>query len=195
VTLLHDRRRNSFTDGSRELFDLAAQGRIDVFFLGGVQIDGQANVNLVGTGTYPKLTKRLPGSFGSAYLYFVVPQVILYREEHSPRTLVERVDFVSAPGVSQPGVFRPGGPSHLLTGKALFTFDAVRARFRLEQHAPEENVGTLRAATGFTFDAAERLGPWPAPSPETLDLIQKEAAPALAESYPEFAGRVFEAPA
>ncbi|KAB7532401.1 hypothetical protein ET532_029535, partial [Verminephrobacter sp. Larva24] len=78
----------------------AGQGRIDAFFLGGGQIDGHGNVNLVGTGSYPESSVRWPGSFGSAYLYFVVPRVILFREEHSRRVLVDRVDFVSAPGSS-----------------------------------------------------------------------------------------------
>ena len=104
VTILHSNRYNNFTDGARELFDCAAQGRIDTFFLGGVQIDGKANINLVGTGEYPKIEKRFPGSFGSALMYFVVPQIILFREEHSPRTLVKKVDFISAPGVSEKGV-------------------------------------------------------------------------------------------
>ena len=39
---------------ARELFDCAAQGRIDAFFLGGGQIDGAANINLVGIGDYPQ---------------------------------------------------------------------------------------------------------------------------------------------
>ena len=47
VTRLHKRKGNPFTEGSRELFDLAGQGRIDYFFLGGAQIDGEANINLV----------------------------------------------------------------------------------------------------------------------------------------------------
>ena len=38
---------NFWTDGARELFDCAGQGRIDVFFLSGGQIDGHGNVNLV----------------------------------------------------------------------------------------------------------------------------------------------------
>ncbi len=191
VTVLHDRRQNSFTDGSRELFDLAGQGRIDVFFLGGVQIDGTANINLVGTGTYPHLTKRFPGSFGSAYLYFVVPRVILYREEHSPRTLVERVDFVSAPGTSPPDVYRPGGPSHLLTGKALFAFDQERARFRLVAYAPSEDAARIRAATGFAFDVDRDATPWSVPDAATLALIEEQVAPPLRASYPAFAERVF----
>ena len=42
--------------------------------------------------------------------YYVVPKVVLFREEHTPRVLVDQVDFVSAPGASPPGVYRPGGP-------------------------------------------------------------------------------------
>lgn len=191
VTVLHDRRQNTFTDGARELFDLAGQGRIDVFFLGGVQIDGAANINLVGTGDYPQLTKRFPGSFGSAYLYFVVPRVILYREEHSPRTLVERVDFVSAPGTSPPETFRPGGPTHLLTGKALFAFDREAGRFGLAARAPEESVASLRAQTGFAFDAAADVPAWAGVDAATLETLADVVVPALRASYPAFTDRVF----
>ncbi len=191
VTLLHSRRHNSFTDGSRELFDLAGQGRIDVFFLGGVQIDGEANVNLVGTGRYPRLDKRFPGSFGSAYLAFVVPRVILFREEHSPRTLVERVDFVSAPGTSPEGVFRPGGPSHLLTSLALFAFDRDRGRFRLEARAPGVATAAIVAATGFAFDHGTDVPELTLPEPDLLATLRGPVARALGESYPEFTQRVF----
>jgi len=96
VSLLGSRQQNFFTDGGRELFDCAGQGRIDVFFLSGGQIDGEGNINLVGIGDYARPVVRFPGSFGSSYLYYVVPKVILFRLEHSPRTLVEKVDFVSA---------------------------------------------------------------------------------------------------
>ena len=39
LSLLHRRSGNPFTEGTRELFDLTGQGRIDLFFLGGGQID------------------------------------------------------------------------------------------------------------------------------------------------------------
>src|SRR5690606_38272486 len=77
VSLLGSRKHTAFTDGGKELFDCAAEGRIDAFFLGGGQIDGEANINLVGIGDYPQTKVRFPGAFGSAYLYFLVPQVIL----------------------------------------------------------------------------------------------------------------------
>src|ERR1700674_3453669 len=74
VSLLQSRRNNFFTDGGRELFDCAGQGRVDVFFLSGGEIDGQGNINLVSIGDPEKPTARFPGSFGSSYLYFVVPK-------------------------------------------------------------------------------------------------------------------------
>src|SRR5680860_1299919 len=73
VSLLGRISQPTFTDGGRELFDCAAQGRIDAFFLSGVQIDGQANINLVYIGDPDHPKARFPGSFGSAYLYYLVP--------------------------------------------------------------------------------------------------------------------------
>src|SRR5689334_11886832 len=95
VSLLQSRKHNFFTDGGCELFDCAGQGRIDVFFLSGGEIDGEGNINLVSIGDYDAPKVRFPGSFGSGYLYYVVPKVILFRLEHSRRTLVPRVSFIS----------------------------------------------------------------------------------------------------
>ncbi|MEM8790387.1 MAG: CoA-transferase [Pseudomonadota bacterium] len=190
VTVIQSRTENRFTSGSRELFDAAAQGRIDTFFLGGVQIDGQANINLVGTGDYPQLDKRFSGSFGSALMYFAVPKVILFREEHSPRTLVERVDFISAPGTSEAHVWRPGGCHALVTGRAIFGFDRSAGRFRLDQLLPGEDMASIRAVTGFDFDPGEPREAVP-PEPERQGLIRKVVAPKVAAFYPEFARRIW----
>jgi glutaconate CoA-transferase subunit B len=190
VSMLGSARHNFFTEGGRELFDCAAQGRIDAFFLGGAQIDGLANLNLVGTGGYPKSEVRFAGSFGSAYLYFLVPRVILLQPEHSARTLVSRVEFVSAPGVSPPGVYRPGGPVALVTGRCVFRFDRAAARFRLASVHPGETVAGIRDNTGFDFDASDHVPETPEPDAETLALLHGEVGRALAETYPEFAARV-----
>ena len=187
VTILGSARHYRFSDGGVELFDAAGRGRIDVFFLSGGQIDGQANINLVGTGTYPNATTRFPGSFGSAYLYYVVPKVILFREEHSLRVLVPKVDFVSAPGTSPPGVWRPGGPSALVTGKAAFAFDRARTRFRLESVHPGETVESIIAATGFDFDRPARVATTPVATADEIAAIQGPVRAALAPTYPEFA--------
>ena len=171
--MLHKRRGNPFTEGSRELFDLVGQGRIDVFFLGGAQIDGEANINLVRADA-----RRFPGSFGSAFMYPLVKRTILFREEHSARVLVPKVEFISA----------RGDPAALLTGKALFSWQKAKRRFRLESvHEP----GDIRPHTGFSFDATEGRPTTPAPSEEDLALLRGPVAKAIAADYPDFAKRVW----
>ena len=172
VSLLQSRRHNFFTDGGVELFDCAGQGRMDVFFLSGGEIDGEGNVNLVGVGDHDKPATRFPGSFGSAYLYYVVPKVILFRTEHSRRTLVPKVDFISAPGVSPPNVYRKGGPVALITNRCLFAFDKERRRFRLQSVHPGHGKGEIIEHTGFDFDSAQHVPETPAPSEEALRLLR-----------------------
>ena len=175
VSMLHKRKGNPFTEGSRELFDLAGQGRIDVFFLGGAQIDGAANINLVRAEG-----RRFPGSFGSAFMYPVVPRTILFREEHSKRTLVPKVEFVSA----------AGNPQALLTGKALFSWQRERRRFRLESVHPGHALDEIRRETGFDFDFQE-VTITRDPSVEELALLRGPVAQAIRADYPDFAKRVW----
>jgi glutaconate CoA-transferase subunit B len=191
VSLLQSRKHNFFTDGGRELFDCAAQGRIDVFFLSGGQIDGAGNVNLVSVGDFRRPKARFPGSFGSAHLYFVVPKVILFRTEHSRRSLVEKVDFISAPGRSPPNVYRPGGPVALVTNRCLFGFDRTRGRFRLESVHPGHTTEEVIEHTGFDFDRPAHVPVTTSPSAETLRRLREVVAPELAEAYPQFARTVF----
>lgn len=187
VTILGSMRNNAYTDGGVETFDLAAQGRIDAFFLGGGQIDGAGNINLVGVGTYPAVGVRWPGSFGSAYLYFLVPRVILFREEHTRRVMVPRVDFVSAPGASEPDVYRSGGPYALATGRGLFEFDGQRRRFRLKSVHPGHTLKEILDNTGFEFDRPQTPPQTPVPEPRVLELIRNRIRAEIAETYPRFA--------
>lgn len=191
VSMLGSEAHSPFTDGGRELFDCAAQGRIDAFFLGGGQIDGQANINLVGIGDYPDTQVRFPGSFGSAYLYFLVPRVILFREEHTARVLVPKVDFVSAPGVSEEDVLRTGGPHALVTGRCVFDFDADKRRFRLASVHPGHDTDEIREHTGFDYDAPDQVPETKLPDAATLELLRGRVADEVAETYPAFATRVF----
>lgn len=179
-------------DGGIDFFDCAAQGRLDAFFLSGGQIDGKANINLVGVGeTYPQQRVRWSGSFGSAFLYFVVPRVILFREEHTTRTLVPKVDFISAPGTSPEGTHRPGGPHALVTSRCLFMFDRAKERFRLESVHPGHSVEEVRENTGFDFDCPDAVPTTPAPEPDFLSALRGDVARLVANPYPRFAERVW----
>jgi len=175
ISLLQKRQGNPFTEGSRELFDLAGQGRIDVFFLGGAQIDGEANINLVQAEG-----RRFPGSFGSAFMYSAVRKVILFREEHSRRVLVPRVEFISA----------AGNPAALLTGKALFSWQKDKRRFRLESFH-NSNPEEIGASTGFDYDVSQGLAETAAPSQGELALLRGKVRNEIGNDYPEFARRIW----
>jgi glutaconate CoA-transferase subunit B len=178
VSLQQRREANPFTEGSRELFDLAGQGRIDTFFLGGAQIDGEGAINLVRAEG-----KRFPGSFGSAYMYAVIPNTILFREEHSRRTLVPKVEFASARGV----------PKALLTGKALFRWQPGKRRFRLESVHAGSSPSDIREQTGFDYDEAPDCRETPEPTAQELEILGSSVKAAIAENYPHFAARVWPA--
>ena len=105
----------------------------------------------------------------------VVPKVILFRTEHSRRTLVPHVDFISAPGASEPNIYRPGGPIALITNRCLFLF--ADGRFTLASVHPGHTVAEVIENTGFDFDRPATVPETPAPSPATLKLMRETVAP------------------
>jgi glutaconate CoA-transferase, subunit B len=125
--------------------------------------------------------RRFPGSFGSAFMYPMVRRTVLFREEHSPRVLVPKVEFVSA----------CGNPAALLTGKALFEWQPERRRFRLKSVHPGHSPSEIRQQTGFDFDTAGDCGETPAPSAEELAFLRGPVRGKISADYPDFAARVW----
>jgi glutaconate CoA-transferase subunit B len=191
VTVLNSRNEQAINDGVTELFDMAAQGRIGAFFLSGGQIDGQANINLLGIGDYPKMKVRWSGSFGSAMLYHIVPKVILFREEHTKRTLVEAVDFISAAGPKDDGVYRSGGPHALVTELCVFDYVRESRGFRLASLHPGVPLSDVKTNTGFDFDVPENVKETASPTDQQLDLLRGKVGRRVADPYPNFAKRVW----
>jgi len=187
VEIMGSRRFGAFSNLS-DLHDLATQGRLDGFFLSPGQIDGAANINLVGVGgSYPRLDVRWPGSHGAPLLYMMIPNIILFRDAHRARALVPKVDFVSAPGVSPPHVHRPGGPAALVTGMAHFAFERTTERFRLETIHPGVRLDDVETNTGFVFDRAPTVETTPWPDDDAAPAIEARVCEAIADVYPQFA--------
>ncbi len=162
--------------GSKEFFDFAQRGELDVFFLSGVQIDMRGRINLHVLGEYDRPRRRFPGAFGSAVLYPVVPRVILFRTEHSPRVFVPSVDFVTASGT----------PDRVVTPMAVLGFDRLAGRLVLDSYHPGQSIEGVRAATGFDLPLAAGVGETPPPSAEEMRVLREEVYPRLAAVYPAF---------
>ena len=108
-----------FPAGSSELHFLAQRGELDLFFLSGIQIDRRGNFNLHVIGDYNAPTVRMAGAYGSAMLYYMAHRVILFRDQHTKRVFVEKVDFVTGAGVTPENVYREGGPALVVTPKGV----------------------------------------------------------------------------
>ncbi|HIT56909.1 MAG TPA: CoA-transferase [Candidatus Galloscillospira stercoripullorum] len=81
-----------------DIFDLAARGRLDTAFLGGVQIDQTAHLNNTCIGPYEQPKVKLPGGAGSAVLVPNAHRALVWRTKHDKRTFVEHVDFITSFG-------------------------------------------------------------------------------------------------
>jgi glutaconate CoA-transferase subunit B len=126
-----------------DFYDLCTRGALDLVYLGCAQIDahGRTNVSTIGPWENPKV--RLPGGGGAAVMMPTAKRVVTWRTEHSPRVLVDKLDFVTA----------AGNMSALVTPLAVFRREtAPGARFRLASWNPAVTIDHIRERTGFGFE-------------------------------------------
>ncbi len=178
-----------FSGGSSELHFLAQRGDLDLFFLSGIQIDAHGNVNLQVIGDYHSPEVRMPGAYGSGMLYYMAHRVILFRTEHTRRTFVEKVDFVTAPGSSPASVHREGGPSCVVTPKGVLGWDRPGKKWVLDAVHPGSSVEEVKENTGFPLEVSPTLRMTPPPTEQELSLLRTTVRDKVRRIYPEFAAR------
>ena len=191
ISILGSENFNFFTNGGTELFDCAAQGRLDAFFLSGGQIDGEANLNLLGLKRNNEFYHRFSGSFGSAFLYFIVPKIILFREDHNKKIFVKKVDYISAPGINKKKIYRTGKVYRLITGKGIFKFDYKNSIFELKNLHPGENLLDLKRNTGFSFKTPNNIPFTKEPTKYQLHILRNDVIKDLRRIYPNFVEEYF----
>ena len=133
---------------NEDFYDLCARGGMDLVFLGCAQIDGEGRTNVSAIGSWHEPKVRLPGGGGAAVMLPTAKRVATWRTEHSPRTLVEKLDFVTA----------AGNLAALVTPIAVF--QRKDGRLALESWHPDSSLEEVTARTGFNFDATG-AGPTP----------------------------------
>ena len=168
---------------SRQFHFLAQRGELGLFFASGVQIDRHGNYNLHHLGTDPDHPKvRFPGGYGGGLIYYCARRTVVFRTEHTRRSLVEKVDFISAAGSSDPDVLRLGNPTRVITPKAVFRFDKEARCLRLESiHAPY-TLDEIRENTGFDLGVSGPVATTPAPSSEELRVLRTVVRPQMIDT-------------
>lgn len=164
-TVPHSSSDPALVDGSPAIFanedfyDLCARGGIDLVYLGCAQIDGAGRTNVSTIGPWSSPRVRLPGGGGAAVMMPTAKRVATWRTEHSSRTLVKKLDFVTA----------AGNLETLITPYAVFRRRS--ARLALESWNDEIALEEVIQRTGFAFDAS-RAQPTPHARARELEALR-----------------------
>lgn len=162
--------------------DMLTRGRFDVSFDSAPQIDQHGNMNITVIGPYRNPRVRLVGCLAQPeHLAFVRRPIIV--ADLSRRTFVERVDFITSVGYLSGGRSRDeaglarGGPSLVLTDKAVFDFEPEICRLRLASLYPGVTVEEILDLMSFRPVIPDNLPEAEPPTGEQVDLIRKVIDP------------------
>lgn len=166
-----------------DVFQLFLQnGRIDVGFLGGAQVDRWGNINSTVVGSYREPRVRLPGSGGAAEIAIHARRVLVISRLH-PRAFPAEVDFVTSPGQRIRGRSRrelgmPGaGPVKVVTDKAILETDPASGELVLSGLYPGVAVEDVKAGVGWPLHVQPALDAVARPTGEELRLLREVLDP------------------
>jgi len=161
-----------------DIFDHELRGRFDIMFASAMQVDKYGNLNLVGIGPHDKPKLRGPGTVGLEFAPFA-RELVIFLRNHSPQTLVEKVDFISGIGYgSGPGsracwgIEDSVGPKLVVTNLAVMDFEEKSKRMRLQSVHPSVTVQNIVENTGFELIIPDEVPTTALPSPEELELLR-----------------------
>jgi glutaconate CoA-transferase subunit B len=156
-------------------------GRIEVGFLGGAQVDRFGNINTTVIGSYASPAVRLPGSGGAAEIAIHARRTLVI-SRLNPRAFPAQVDFITSPGhVARGGSRRelgmPGaGPVKVITDKAILEADPD-GELALAALYPGVTVDEVKAGVGWALRERGQLGCVEPPSGESLRLLREVLDP------------------
>jgi glutaconate CoA-transferase subunit B len=156
---------------NEDFYDLCMRGGLDIAFLGAAQIDAHGRTNVSAIGSWHRPRVRLPGGGGAAVMMPTARRAVVWVTNHSPRTLVERVDFATAAGATT-----------LVTPWAVFA-RRRDAAFALVSHRADIPLAAIEANTGFTFSARDATISVPPTANETEELERLDSHGVLARCF------------
>lgn len=145
-----------YLDQYTDFWDFVLNGRwITKFCVGAAQLDrfGNANNSVIGMDYHaPKV--RLPGTAGLADMASIGKKLYYWNPNHSPRSMVKKVDFISAAGFLDGGDARrrlglKGGPELVVSNLAVLDFEPESKRMRLQSVHPGISAEQVQEKTGF----------------------------------------------
>jgi glutaconate CoA-transferase, subunit B len=136
-------------------------GRIEVAFLGAAQVDKHANLNSTVIGEYDAPKVRLPGAGGAPEIATGCPEVVVIAP-HTPRTFVEKLDFLTTTGART---------THVITD--LGVLEPREGELTLTQVHEGVTPEQAREATGWELRVADELTVTEPPNAEELAALRE----------------------
>jgi glutaconate CoA-transferase subunit B len=157
------------------------RGLVDVGFLGGLEVDAYGNLNTTQLGDPKGKFRRFTGSGGGNDIASSAQRTIIIIR-HEARKLTKAVSFITSPGYLGGGEARKnagliGGPSVVITDKAVFDFEEKSRRMRVRSVHPYTTIEDVLANMSFEPIVPESLRQTEAPTAEEIRLIHEVIDP------------------
>jgi glutaconate CoA-transferase, subunit B len=157
------------------------RGRVDVGFLGGLETDQFGNVNTSLLGDPRGSFRHMVGSGGANDIASCAQRTIIIMR-HEARKLKQAISFVTSPGYLAGGDCREqaglrGGPSRVITDKAIFGFHPETRQMMLISIHPGNTVDDVLGTMGFAPVMPAQVPFTEPPTSEQVRLIREEIDP------------------
>ena len=141
-------------------------GKIQIGFLGGAQVDKRGNINTTVVGPYGSPKVRLPGSGGACEIATHAQRVLIVTKLDK-RAFPEKVDFITSPGgrvsrvITNMGILEPGPDGEL----------------ELAFLHPGVTVAQVQENVGWTLRVRSPLPASPLPDAREIELLRTKLDP------------------
>jgi glutaconate CoA-transferase subunit B len=158
---------------------LMAQGRVDLGFIGGAEVDRFGNLNTSYVGRPHRPDVKLPGSGGGADIAILSRRWVTLLS-HEKRRLVDRVSFITSPGYGdgapawrkRNGILG-GGPAAIITTLGVLRFPERGGEAFLDSVHPGHTLSEVRDNTGWDLQVSSRVGETAGPTDHELTAIRR----------------------
>jgi glutaconate CoA-transferase subunit B len=156
-------------------------GRVDVGFLGGLEVDRYGNLNTTLVGNRGGKFRHMTGSGGANDIASSAMKTI-YIMRQEERKFRESVAFMTSPGYLAGGESRQraglvGGPSRVITDRAIFGFHPETKEMTLLSIHPGNGLEDVLATMGFRPNIPPAVPITMPPTAEQLRLIREVIDP------------------
>lgn len=154
-----------------DIFDAIFLDRFRIW-INPAQVDRHGHVNITAIGPWDHPKVALVGSRGIPEDTSHLSQIFYYVTSHTPRSVVERVDFRSGAGYGPErteALGAPGSPTLLLTNLGLFDWSG-----------PNHTLGVVSLHPGVAPEAVQEATPFPLVFPDPVPITAEPADMELA---------------